>query len=680
MDVLAQYEHKLYVEQVRFRDRTNADALVQAIGGTKAREHYQAAESKSSEALIVRMGADPESKQEMYRAGKEAGRLQRESRELRGQAEGEVVQASGGNFLVDPQQGGRGTDREKLAGLNGAEAQQYLLQVIQDRKSDLAQARGEFTEDPERIFSVPDLIAATKQTQGIGDNTIYWWIIRDYLAELQRAHLFSAAVQVILALILAALIPGGGWVAAAALIGSAALSTFQAVEAVKEYNKQAVEYRLGFIEDEPSLFWVGVAIAGAALDIGITAAQLLKMSAGALKQLEVPLREFAAADTAESAAAKLNSLKAKIAAAEGLDQRVANALIKAAEAEAGLKRAMGEILASPGMGGGNANAAFEALYYGIRKGANTLTKLRNEPKLFQLLGDITKLQGATREELTTAFTRIKKMIQIGERKGMDEATLLKYVDRLAAERAGGQGAFEAITEEMSVWRQPTQQQIKAESRLAEAHESLASLRQTKAELEAELRAGPKTPDGKPDLERIAEIRENLEGLSDVTGRDRAGRAIVKKEGEITKAERELTQAQLEAERARLDPKIAMRRAFQSSEERSRVLASAKTDQVGPLRTPPQGTHPDHIVSIKRISEMEGFGKLTIKERNEIAVLEKNLIVMDSAANLSKGERSWAAWKQYSTFYDEATKANMVARETELAGEIQAWILERVKNR
>jgi hypothetical protein len=130
--------------------------------------------------------------------------------------------------LVDPKALGGGTDREKLASLDVAGAQQYLLKVIDERRADANKARAEFTEDLERIFSIPDLFLATLHSQDIGANTVYAWIVRDGV---QRAHLFSAILLGIIAFVLAALVSGGGWVAAATLIGSAAISTAQAYEA-----------------------------------------------------------------------------------------------------------------------------------------------------------------------------------------------------------------------------------------------------------------------------------------------------------------------------------------------------------------------------------------------------------------------------------------------------------------
>lgn len=684
LEVLAHYDHLLYQERVKFQDRGHAEALVRAIGATRANEYYAAANAKFDEASATRRTIDPEDSQDALTTGMQAAQLDEEGRKFREQAESEVIKGADKDALVDPASLGRGTDREKLAGLDAADAQQYLLEVVQQRQKDANQARAEFTEDPERIFSIPDLVKATQISLGIADNTVYAMSVRDYIDEQKTLHLFSEIAKGILALVLAVLVPGGGWVAAAALIASAGLSVYQAYEAISEYREKEADYQLNFIQDEPSLLWVGVAVAAAALDLGLATSQVFKASAAGLKELEVPLKEFAAASETETAASRLAKLEARIDAVEGLQQEVKDALKARAAAEAGFKKALGEaggrMMGSLG-GAIDPTPIFEAVYYAFKRGANTITKLRKEAQIAELMADASKLEGAAKDELKTVFEQIKKVVSTAKRRGMDDATVLEYVDRVAAQRSGGEGAFEAIAEEMAVWRKPTGQQITTQKQLTEAYDTLASLRRTRRELEAELRAGPKTPQGTPDEEAIAELREQLKGLEDEYRIDPAtGRKYTVPGKDISRATELARSAELAAERAAVDPKEIMRQAFNGSEERAAVIEGVLTDQVGTLRTPAQKLTVDHIVSIKQISDMEGFEKLTVLERNELAKLQDNLVVMDSSANFSKGERRWAAWRQASEFYDDATRDAMILREGKLRTQIQDWILDKVRTR
>jgi len=255
---------------------------------------------------------------------------------------------------------------------------------------------------------------------------------------------------------------------------------------------------------------------------------------------------------------------------------------------------------------------------------------------------------------------------------MTDEMVLAYVQRLAEQRSGGPGVAEAILDEMKAWKKPTEEQVRALSKLEEAQSLFSTLIEERAEIEAEIAAVPKTPDGKPDLDRVAKLRKEKDVLT---------RQISAQAGNVGAAKEA-------AELAAVDPRELMRNAFKNSEERKTVIKGATGDAVGKvgggggLKTPPS-TRPltvDHIVAIDQISEMEGFQKLTPAERNMLAVRQDNLIAMDNSANSSKGARPWAQWKQYSTFYDDLTKEAMLAKEAELRALIQDWIKKQVKGR
>jgi hypothetical protein len=682
MDVLAGYDHLLYVAKLKFRDTDAATQLVGAIAASGAAADYNAAAEAETRASNAQWRMIAAARYGMPRADdiEEQQRASAEAETLRTAGSAKVVKASAGEPLIDPAVLGRKTDREKLTRLSAAGAKEYLLDLIADRLEDTARVRAELADDPERVFSQEPLVRATMQYQGIDDSTIYARIVKDHMQEIRDAHLFSAIVLGIIALVLAVLVPGGGWVAAAALVANAGISTWQAVSAIEEYNKAAPEYSLNFINDEPSLFWVGVAVVAAAFDLGLTAAQLLKASAPALKTLETPLREFATASDAETMALRLEQLNARIDAVSGLEKELADSIKAYAAAQLGLRRALGGTAKAYAIAGAvDPTPFFEALYYTVRKGSVTVTALRKESQLITAFGELAKVEGAG-EGITTAFKRVKQIIKLGEQRHMDETTILKYVDRLAAERAGGEGAFEVLAAEMKGWRRPTAEQVAAEARLGEAHEQLLSLEKYQAELEAEL-ASRQAGRIAGDPDRMTEIETELEWLSGKTSKGAASEAVGRGGGAVEKARAEFWQSMRLAEQARLDPKVLMRRAFAVSKERAAVVDAAKgVDQVGGLLTRPSGLHPDHIVSMQRMTQMDGFDKLRPLERQLLAVRADNLVAMDAAANLSKGERSWTAWRQASFFYPAETIEKMAAREAELYKTIQEWITKAVAGR
>jgi len=673
LDVLAHYEHLLYEERLRLQDIDYVQRMVAGIANTTARRDYAVAAEKESLIGLTRMGTDPESPSERFRAGSAVARYRAQADSARASAEQAVVTGSGGDQLVDPAELGRGTDREKLAGLDASGAQRYLLGVVQDRLRDAARVRREFEpgpgQDPERVFSQPDLIEATKYRLRVGADTIHAWVIREHIADERSAHLFSSVVIGLIALVLAALVPGGGWLAAAALLTNTALSTHQAVEAINEYYKQAAEYRLSFLQQEPSLLWVGIAVAAAALDLGTTTAQVLKWSAKGLTSLEGPLREFAAAADAESAAARFEALTAKIDAVEGLRLEVRKALKAHAAAVLGLKRAVGR--ASAGV---DPTVLFEGLYRAVKAGRNKFGRLRKDAQLLALMGDVTGMAGVERAALEVAFERVREIVKLGKRRKMDEATLLRYVDELAAEQSAGDDMFRGLLAEMEAWHPPTAERLRAEGELAKASKELASLRETTADVAAELAAAKGA--SPKDRELIAHLEGELKELDD--GYTHLGEQVG--QGVITRARERLQAAQAAAEAARVDPATRMRAAFNPSPERIEVRAAASVDQVGPLRTRAQGLAVDHVVSIRRMSRMEGFGKLKAIERDALAVRKDNLVLMDASANSSKGERSWAAWRQSSTYYGADVIDKWIAEDARLTKAIKDWIRDTVRGR
>ncbi|WP_369148419.1 DUF4157 domain-containing protein [Streptomyces sp. R44] len=679
LDVLARYDHLLYEERLRLNSPGYAEKMVAGIAATQAGAQYTAAAEQESLARLIESTADPESMRERLRAHQEAFRHREEAASLRGSAAAAVVTASGDDPLVDPEQLGRATDREKLTRLDAPAARQYLLDVTAERLADTGRARREFIDDPERVFSQSPLVEATKRTQGVDEDTIYAWIVRDHLEAVRQRHIFSAVVVGIISVVLMALVPGGGWLAAAALVANTAISGYQAIEAIEEYRKEAVEYRLAFLSEEPSLFWVGVAVAAAAVDLGMTTGALLKMSAKGLTALEGPLREFSAATDIETATTRYQALSARIRTVEDLTPEVKAAVQEAGAAKLAFETAVGRAMGKLGSLPIFNPDWYKAVYYGLKTGVRTLARFRKEPRLYALMGDVTQMSAATRAELETAFGRLQKIVATAERTGMDDATALRYVDRLADEREAGQSAFEALMKDMKEWRPPTPQQVRAEARLGEASELLADLGQERAGLLAERAARPRTPSGAVDTERIGEIDARLRELDDEVVRSGPDQGRVLREGELTRARHGLDAAQELAEAARVRPTVRMRQYFNASREKAAV-AVAKTDQVGPLLRTPSGLDVDHVVSLQRISEMPGFEKLRPHEIRALAVREDNLVRMDALANASKGDRSWRTWKQAGYYYGPDVIEKWAAKDAELTKTIQDWIQATVRGR
>jgi hypothetical protein len=598
-------------------------------------------------------------------------------------ADAEVIRGSG----KDPIVAGRGIDREKLSGLGAGGAQAYMLETIDARATDARKARQEFVEDPDRVLRLDDLINVSFKLQDIENDSVYGAIIRDYIAEEARKHLLSQLAIGVLALALALLVPGGGWIAAAALVASAGISTFQALEAIEEYQSGTRAYNLGFIQDEPSLIWVGVAVVAAAVDIGaathavVAASKVLADSAKGLSALEGPLRAFAKGEeTAES-------LLKQIETVEGLQAEVRAAMareLKASEAAKSATREAWQAVAGrtnaflPGaVDPGTVEQAFRALYYSVRRHVDTITKLRKDAKLVEALGDITRMTGAERSELEAAFEEVKQLVKAGDSKKMDEEALLGFVDRWSINR-GTPGFKQKLLDEMKVWKPLTAGQKQALTALEEKKDLLKTLFSEKREHLAELfdlRAKLKDPAMRSaeNASRVRELEKELNALDPSILKPGASPAS----GEIAKTESNLAKLEEEARKSQLSLYDRLRSAAPGERARDAALKGVTGDQIGKLKTPPQPLQAEHIVSVREVSDMDGFKDLAWSDQKAIVDMKENLVAMDGAANASKGDRTWTTWPQASSFYEPDTIAKMVEREARVRTAIQEAITARL---
>ncbi|MFD7644504.1 hypothetical protein ACFV4P_28100 [Kitasatospora sp. NPDC059795] len=673
LDVLAHVDHQLQEERRRLRTPGYVETMVAAIAWTSAPAEYARAVHLEAE-----VGYAPSPG--IYVPAEGLNRI--EAAELRTRADRETASASEHDLLVDPERLGRGTDRAKLSHLDADAARAYLLEVADRRQADGETVRQDLAQDPERVFSQPGLVEATKRSLGVKDGTVYAWIVDHHIEAIGKYHLFTEAATLAITLLLAALVPVGGWVAAAAVLANLAITTAQAVRAIEEYQEASAEYDLSFIENRPSLFWVAVAVASVALELHVSTLTLLRRGANAkgLFGLRKELHEFGEARDAATATARYRDLVEKIDEVEGLEPRLAEVLKARAAAEQGLKRVLGEFAGR--LHGGflvDPTGPMEAMYYLAKKHVATVEALRGEARIAELLGDITRLSPAEQEAITTAYTRVKEIVRIAEERGIDEAVAMRYVDRLAAERSA---AFEEIVAELHAWRPPTPEQLRAGKALAEASERLRALYAERDALLRELRARPKTPTGARDDARIAKIRAELDRLSgEFVTRPGGVRERAAEQGEIAEAHRAMAQAEEVVIALRVDPLVRMRQVFNASRERAEVIASGEIDQVGTLRVSSGRLEVDHIVALSRITRMEGFELLTAAEQNSLAVKRDYLRLMDASANASKGEHTFASWPNARFYYpDPADLARSQALEARLIEEIQTWIRTRVKGR
>ena len=85
---------------------------------------------------------------------------------------------------------------------------------------------------------------------------------------------------------------------------------------------------------------------------------------------------------------------------------------------------------------------------------------------------------------------------------------------------------------------------------------------------------------------------------------------------------------------------------------------------------------DHIVSMDRITRMDGFDKLTREQQLELLNYRDNFEGLSKSANTSKGSKTYEEWTMYKKEgipIDPEFRARMIAKEQELSRTLQGLI-------
>ena len=90
---------------------------------------------------------------------------------------------------------------------------------------------------------------------------------------------------------------------------------------------------------------------------------------------------------------------------------------------------------------------------------------------------------------------------------------------------------------------------------------------------------------------------------------------------------------------------------------------------------------DHIVSMKEITEMDGFSSLSDVDKVEVLNLEDNFMGLGKPTNSSKGAKTWSDWQGHSKLGDipAEIREKMIALESEARTKLQNEIFRRLKN-
>lgn len=93
-------------------------------------------------------------------------------------------------------------------------------------------------------------------------------------------------------------------------------------------------------------------------------------------------------------------------------------------------------------------------------------------------------------------------------------------------------------------------------------------------------------------------------------------------------------------------------------------------------------HADHIVSMDRITKMDGFEKLSEVDQIKLLNYQENFVGLSEIANKSKGAKSFSEWTEYKKLnikVSDEFRVKMILQENHLEIQIQQKIKELLKN-
>lgn len=333
LDFLSKYEGLLYKEGERYKDPQVIESLHQQLGGF--RNQYQVfqenaaisneyARNSQRSRLPGNGHLRPKISQEEATEAYERAKAAKEA------AQSEIQGLSGENPLLkeDHLPLDQRLDKEKMAQANPSELGKLIQKHIADQIKNIHEAKAHILDDPEIVFKLDKLMPEFYGRMEMVKGGVTDRIIKDKISEIETQETIINIVLAVVAIALAII----SWGTATPLIaaGSAGLGFgLSAYMAFDEYQKYIVQNDLADVgfADDPSMFWLIVAVAGATLDMG-AAAKAVKALAPAAKALN------AGGDVAEFSKA----LKVLQESGE-IEAKIAAAAEKAALAKQGFKEA-----------------------------------------------------------------------------------------------------------------------------------------------------------------------------------------------------------------------------------------------------------------------------------------------------------------------------------------------------
>ncbi|MCP3986250.1 MAG: DUF4157 domain-containing protein [bacterium] len=314
--MLDRLDHMLFEQQRRYGDDAEATGLTAAVARSGAPSDFATA-ARHGEAAIWRplhamdeggFGGSARERQ-IAEAAAASAAAERTGRAAIGSLAGEHPLVAFDGFPV-----------RRLARASEGSVQGIMLEFISDQRAAVEDTRSEIHGDSDFIYRLDQLLAASMAEQGITTDSIFGQIISDHISDRGLVALLAGIAVAVVAIALTIVSLGtAGPIAIGAGAAAFGLSAWQAWDAFTDYLRESDAHDARLLSEDPSIAWVVLAIAGAAVDMGGVLAAVR-----ALRPAVVAFNEFG----------DLAAFREALEAASGVETRVLRAIERGAEAEA----------------------------------------------------------------------------------------------------------------------------------------------------------------------------------------------------------------------------------------------------------------------------------------------------------------------------------------------------------
>ncbi len=396
-DYMQQYEHFLYLEEKRFEDKTFIKNLYQSFASSGAKEDLIKGNQKKKSA---------------FRMMNKTGSTAIESQRLDTYQEGSSSKALGiekVKSLDSPLFKEKAFDFDKLTTVESqGDFEKVIRDFIASQRKNVSQTRKDLENNSEAVYKLNELLPYSFQIQGVSEGSIHQKIIEDKISDMVWTDILIGIATAIGAILIVVATWGAATpIVAAGAVASLGISAYGVYEAMEDYSQANAAYEIGLLKDDPSLLWVVIAIAGAALDAGALAA-VFKLS-----------KPIAAAGKVFNETGDIATLQTKLAEIEGLSAKIQTNIIKQAELKISFQQASKDFLkASMTINSGINPAALPQLIklarLSIQRGSTKFHQFLLELKFQKIIKDV---DGLTADELKTlkeAFLKAQNSLKVNK--------------------------------------------------------------------------------------------------------------------------------------------------------------------------------------------------------------------------------------------------------------------------